>query len=91
MVDEDLESGDVAGRDKFDPDRIDDDILALMFVSCHPVLSPESRVALTLRVVGGLSSDRPRVPRTRADVQARITRPKILITRVANLLVGPHP
>src|SRR5690242_10083423 len=32
-----------------DPDRIDDDVLALMFVSCHPVLSREARVALTLR------------------------------------------
>ncbi|MEV6969534.1 sigma-70 family RNA polymerase sigma factor [Hamadaea sp. NPDC051192] len=61
-----------------DPDRIDDDILALMFVSCHPVLSPEARVALTLRVVGGLSSEQIAraflvpVP----TVQARITRAK---------------
>ena len=39
------------------PRRIDDDVLALMFVGCHPVLSPEARVALTLRVVGGLSSE----------------------------------
>ncbi|MEU7860138.1 sigma-70 family RNA polymerase sigma factor [Nonomuraea sp. NPDC049141] len=61
-----------------DPDRIDDDILALMFISCHPVLSPEARVALTLRVVGGLSSEEIAraflvpVP----TVQARITRAK---------------
>jgi len=61
-----------------DPDRIDDDVLALMFVSCHPVLSPEARVALTLRVVGGLSSEEIAraflvpVP----TVQARITRAK---------------
>src|SRR5688572_30593206 len=41
----------------WDPDRIDDDVLALMFISCHPVLSREARVALTLRVVGGLTSD----------------------------------
>src|ERR1700754_144319 len=41
----------------WDPDRIDDDVLALMFVACHPVLSREARVALTLRVVGGLASD----------------------------------
>ena len=39
------------------PTRIDDDVLALMFVSCHPVLSQEARIALTLRVVGGLTSD----------------------------------
>ncbi|HEY3481272.1 MAG TPA: sigma factor, partial [Streptomyces sp.] len=41
----------------WDPDRVEDDILALMFVACHPVLSPEARVALTLRAVGGLSSE----------------------------------
>jgi len=38
-------------------DTIEDDILRLMFVSCHPVLSTEARVALTLRVVGGLRTD----------------------------------
>lgn len=62
----------------WDPDRIDDDVLALMFVSCHPVLSREARVALTLRVVGGLTSDEIAkaflVPT--ATVQARITRAK---------------
>lgn len=62
----------------WDPDRIDDDILALMFISCHPVLSREARVALTLRVVGGLTSDEIAkaclVPT--ATVQARITRAK---------------
>ena len=64
--------------DKIDDDRIDDDVLALMFVSCHPVLSREARVALTLRVVGGLSSEQiargllVSVP----TVQARITRGK---------------
>lgn len=62
----------------WDPDRIDDDVLALMFVACHPVLSPEARVALTLRVIGGLTSDEIAraflVPT--ATVQARITRAK---------------
>src|SRR5690606_18524419 len=33
----------------FDPDAIDDDRLKLIFISCHPVLSKEARVALTLR------------------------------------------
>lgn len=62
---------------EIDSDRIDD-VLALMFVSCHPVLSREARVALTLRVVGGLSSEEIAraflvpVP----TVQARITRGK---------------
>ncbi|NED97724.1 RNA polymerase subunit sigma-24 [Phytoactinopolyspora alkaliphila] len=62
----------------WDPDQIDDDVLALMFISCHPMLSRESRIALTLRVVGGLTSDE--IARAflipTATVQARITRAK---------------
>jgi RNA polymerase sigma factor (sigma-70 family) len=38
-------------------DTIEDDLLRLIFTSCHPVLSPEARVALTLRLLGGLSTD----------------------------------
>ncbi|MCO5994189.1 RNA polymerase sigma factor [Actinoallomurus sp. WRP9H-5] len=34
-----------------------DDLLRLMFISCHPVLSTEARVALTLRLLGGLTTD----------------------------------
>jgi RNA polymerase sigma factor (sigma-70 family) len=41
----------------WDPDRIDDDVLRLIFIATHPVLPPEGRIALTLRVVGGLSTD----------------------------------
>ena len=67
-----------AGDGVGDPDRIDDDVLALVFIACHPLLSPEARVALTLRVVGGLTSDQIAraflVPT--ATVQARITRAK---------------
>ncbi|MFD0205315.1 MULTISPECIES: RNA polymerase sigma factor [Saccharothrix] len=70
--------GDGADDVLWDPDQIDDDVLALMFISCHPVLSREARVALTLRVVGGLTSDEIAkaclVPT--ATVQARITRAK---------------
>ena len=62
----------------WDPDRVDDDVLALMFVACHPVLAPEARVALTLRAVGGLGSEEIAraflVPVT--TLQARITRAK---------------
>src|SRR5256885_5041349 len=39
------------------PDHIEDDLLRLVFISCHPVLSTEARVALTLRVLGGLRTD----------------------------------
>lgn len=37
-------------------DFIEDDVLRLMFLTCHPVLTPESRAALTLRLVAGLST-----------------------------------
>jgi RNA polymerase sigma factor (sigma-70 family) len=36
---------------------IDDDLLRLIFTACHPVLSPEARVALTLRLLGGLTTE----------------------------------
>jgi RNA polymerase sigma factor (sigma-70 family) len=38
-------------------DPIGDDLLRLVFTACHPVLSTEARVALTLRVLGGLTTD----------------------------------
>jgi RNA polymerase sigma-70 factor (ECF subfamily) len=38
-------------------DDIGDDLLRLIFTACHPVLSTEARVALTLRLVGGLTTD----------------------------------
>jgi RNA polymerase sigma factor (sigma-70 family) len=38
-------------------DYIEDDVLRLIFLSCHPVLTPESRAALTLRLVGGLTTE----------------------------------
>jgi RNA polymerase sigma factor (sigma-70 family) len=38
-------------------DHVGDDLLRLMFTSCHPVLSTEARVALTLRLLGGLTTE----------------------------------
>jgi predicted RNA polymerase sigma factor len=38
-------------------DPVGDDVLRLMFVACHPVLTRESRVALTLRLLGGLTTE----------------------------------
>jgi len=38
-------------------DDIGDDLLSLIFTACHPVLSTEARVALTLRMLGGLTTD----------------------------------
>ncbi|WP_420181044.1 RNA polymerase sigma factor [Paenarthrobacter sp. TA1.8] len=76
----------------FNPDAIDDDVLALMFVSCHPVLSKESRIALTLRVVGGMGTEEIAksflvpVP----TVQARITRAKKTLTAAHVPFVVPE-
>ena len=55
----------LAGSQQLTPDAINaaidtpvsDDLLRLIFIACHPVLSPESRVALTLRLLGGLTTD----------------------------------
>src|SRR5438045_3451266 len=61
----------------FDED-IDDDVLRLIFTACHPVLSTEARVALTLRMLGGLTTDE--IARafliTEATVAQRIVRAK---------------
>jgi RNA polymerase sigma factor (sigma-70 family) len=38
-------------------DQVGDDLLRLVFISCHPVLSREARVALTLRLLGGLTTE----------------------------------
>lgn len=65
-------------EDAWDPDRIDDDVLRLVFIAAHPSLTRESQIALTLRVVGGLSTDE--IARafltSKATVAARITRAK---------------
>jgi RNA polymerase sigma factor (sigma-70 family) len=38
-------------------DEVGDDLLRLIFIACHPILSTEARVALTLRLLGGLTTD----------------------------------
>src|SRR5439155_22296218 len=38
-------------------DHVGDDLLSLMFTACHPLLSTEARTALTLRLLGGLTTD----------------------------------
>jgi len=58
--------------------QVGDDLLGLIFMCCHPVLTIEARVALTLRLLGGLTSDE--IARAfltpRATVQQRIVRAK---------------
>jgi RNA polymerase sigma-70 factor, ECF subfamily len=56
----DLETRQEMAVENFDAaieDDIGDDLLRLMFTACHPVLSTEARVALTLRLLGGLTTE----------------------------------
>src|SRR5438046_4088102 len=59
-------------------DTVGDDLLRLVFTACHPVLSREARVALTLRLLGGLTTDE--IARaflvTEATIAQRIVRAK---------------
>ncbi|CAG7603028.1 RNA polymerase sigma factor [Leucobacter soli] len=72
---------------------IEDDLLRLVFTACHPVLSRESQIALTLRVVGGLTSQEIArmlmVPV--ATVQARITRAKKTLAAANVPFATPDP
>jgi RNA polymerase sigma factor (sigma-70 family) len=47
----------IAERDGAGDDDVGDDLLRLILVACHPVLSMDARVALTLRLLGGLTTD----------------------------------
>ncbi len=75
---EDVESALAAAID----DEIGDDLLGLIFTACHPVLSVEARVALTLRLLGGLTTEE--IARgfltTVPAVQQRIVRAKRTLT-----------
>ncbi len=59
-------------------DHVGDDLLSLIFTACHPVLTTEARVALTLRLLGGLTTDE--IARAfllpKATIQQRIVRAK---------------
>lgn len=80
-------------EDGWDPDRIDDDVLRLIFISTHPVLARENQIALTLRVVGGLSTDEIAqaflVPK--ATIAARITRAKRTLSEADVAFEVPGP
>jgi RNA polymerase sigma factor (sigma-70 family) len=57
-VQQDLAEPDLdAEIDARSADEIEDDLLRLVFISCHPVLSTEAQVALTLRLLGGLTTE----------------------------------
>ena len=55
-LDEASEDGTQAIEAAMDDD-LGDELLGLIFTACHPMLSPDARAALTLRVVGGLTTD----------------------------------
>lgn len=74
----DLEAAPPHVDEPVDPDDIDDDLLRLVFTACHPVLSAEARIALTLRLLGGLTT--PEIARAvlvpEATVAQRVVRAK---------------
>lgn len=69
---------DVPPPEPAEPDDIDDDLLRLIFTACHPVLPADSRIALTLRLLGGLTT--PEIARAflvpESTVAQRIVRAK---------------
>ena len=72
-------------------DHVDDDVLRLMFVCCHPVLTPEAQCTLTLKLVGGLSTRE--IARayltTEATVAQRIVRAKRTLSEAGAALEEP--
>ena len=68
----------VADRTAAEDDDVGDDLLRLVFVACHPVLSMDARVALTLRLLGGLTT--PEIARAflvpESTIAQRIVRAK---------------
>jgi RNA polymerase sigma factor (sigma-70 family) len=83
----------LAEREDDDWQPIDDDVLRLVFTACHPALSRESQVALTLRVVGGLTTEEIArmllVPV--ATVQQRIVRAKKTLAAARVPFETPDP
>ena len=73
-------------------DDVGDDLLSLLFTACHPVLSTEARVALTLRLLGGLTTEE--IARaflvSEATVAQRIVRAKRMLAEKAVPFEVPH-
>ncbi|MEO5628982.1 MAG: RNA polymerase sigma factor [Thermomonas sp.] len=89
-----LHGADMQGDDasRLADDDIGDDLLRLLFVACHPVLPMESRVALTLRLLGGLST--PEIARaflqSEPTVAQRIVRAKRTLANEAVVFEVPR-
>ena len=73
-------------------DDLGDELLGLIFTACHPVLSPDARAALTLRVVGGLATDE--IARaflsSEAAIAQRIVRAKKAIAKAGSTFETPR-
>ena len=81
VIEAGIESPEAALAEALD-DHVGDDLLRLVFTTCHPVLSTEARVALTLRLLGGLTT--PEIARAylvpEATIAQRIVRAKRALT-----------
>jgi RNA polymerase sigma-70 factor, ECF subfamily len=86
-----LETGETEPAPDFDDD-IGDDLLRLVFTACHPVLATEARVALTLRLLGGLTTEE--IARaflvSESTVAQRIVRAKRTLTAARVPFEVPH-
>jgi RNA polymerase sigma factor (sigma-70 family) len=73
-------------------DDIGDELLGLIFTACHPALSPEARVALTLRLIGGLTTDE--IARaflsSEATIAQRMVRAKKALREAGVVYEVPH-
>jgi RNA polymerase sigma-70 factor, ECF subfamily len=78
--------------DKALDDQVGDDLLRLIFISCHPILSPEARAALTLRLLGGLTAEE--IARAflapEPTIQQRIVRAKRALAEARVSFEVPH-
>ena len=72
-------------------DHVEDDVLRLMFICCHPALTPEAQCTLTLKLVGGLTTRE--IARayltTEATVAQRVVRAKRTLTEAGAALEEP--
>ncbi len=72
-------------------DHVDDDVLRLMFLCCHPTLSPEAQTTLTLKLVGGLTTKE--IARAfltpEATIAQRVVRAKRTLTETAAAIEEP--
>lgn len=80
-------------QDGWDPDRIDDDVLRLIFISTHPILPREGQLALTLRVVGGLTTEEiaSAFLTSKATIAQRIVRAKKTLGDAGVPFAVPEP